>query len=137
MTKSSKQDATDSAVGFYYQALFALLLLLDADDGGVVSVETGDDIQVSVSNPRLFQLKHSRAPRPLTEKNDGFWKTLGTWMPKLSSSPLQFVFVTCAQVANGSLLVPRSRSRLPVRAAVRPRYAAGGRLPKLALGGGR
>jgi hypothetical protein len=96
-------DATDSALGYYYQGMFALLVLLDSDDGGGVSLETDDDITASGSAPRLLQLKHSTGtPAALTTKSDGFWKTLPIWIPHLSRRDLRFVFVSCAQVADSS-----------------------------------
>lgn len=101
MGKTSKQDATGSAVGYYYQGLYAILLLFQQEDDGFVSVETGDDIQQGgPASPRLTQLKHSLdSPPPLNEKNDGFWKTVGFWIPHLSTSHATFAFVTCAELA--------------------------------------
>lgn len=106
MAKTSKQDATGPAVGYYYQGLYAILLLFQQEDGGHVSVETGDDIQQGGSaSPRLTQLKHSLGTPPaLTEKNDGFWKTVGFWIPQLSSPNVTFAFVTCAELAPGTVL---------------------------------
>jgi hypothetical protein len=106
VAKTSKQDATGSAVGYYYQGLYAILLLFEQDDDGLVSVETGDDIQQGGSaSPRLIQLKHSLgSPQPLNEKNDGFWKTVGFWIPHLSTSQATFAFVTCAEIADGTAL---------------------------------
>ena len=106
MAKTSKQDATGSAVGYYYQGLYSILLLFEQDDDGLVSVETGDDIQQGgPASPRLTQLKHSLGtPSPLNEKNDGFWKTLGFWIPHLSASRATFAFVTCAALADDTAL---------------------------------
>jgi hypothetical protein len=99
----SEHEATDSALGYYYQGMYALLVLLDADDDGEVSLETDDDIQATGSAPRLLQLKHSTGTPPvLTTKADGFWKTLPIWIPFLSRRELRFVFVTCAEVASSS-----------------------------------
>ncbi|MBX3198955.1 MAG: hypothetical protein KF894_12550, partial [Labilithrix sp.] len=104
--KISKQDATGSAVGYYYQGLFAILLLFEQQDDGLVSVETGDDIQQGgPASPRLTQLKHSLGtPPPLNEKSDGFWKTLGFWIPHLSTSQATFAFVTCAKISDETAL---------------------------------
>ena len=107
MSKTSKQDATGPAVGYYYQGLFALLLLFEQEDDGLVSVETGDDIQQGgPASPRLTQLKHSiGSPPPLTEKNDGFWKTVGFWIRQLSTTPnVTFAFVTCAELGADTVL---------------------------------
>ncbi len=106
MAKTSKQDATGPAVGYYYQGLYALLLLFEQGDDGFVSVEVGDDIQQGGSeSPRLTQLKHSLGtPPPLTEKNDGFWKTLSFWIPHLATASASFAFITCAKLAKDSPL---------------------------------
>lgn len=106
MAKTSKQDATGSAVGYYYQGLYAILLLFEQDDDGLVSVETGDDIrQGGPASPRLTQIKHSLgSPPPLNEKNDGFWKTVGYWIPHLSTTHATFAFVTCADIADETAL---------------------------------
>lgn len=98
--KHSKHDATDSAAGFYFQAMYGLLVLLDAADGHAVSIETADDVEKTGPSPQLLQLKHSLGEPPtLTEKNDGLWNTFSIWIPRLSNRELSFVFVTCAGIA--------------------------------------
>jgi hypothetical protein len=106
MAKSSQTDATDSAIGFYFQACYALIVLLDSGDDDSVSVETADDVEQLGSNPTLQQLKHSLGkPGQLTEKNDGFWKTIGIWLKVFPLRKHRFVFVTCAEIdATCSLL---------------------------------
>lgn len=98
--------ATDSAVGYYYQALYALVVLLDLDDDAGVSIETKDDVEVVGPTPRLMQLKHSLGiPPALTEKNDGLWNTLGIWMDLRDQSCADFFFVTSAEIAPDSPLL--------------------------------
>jgi hypothetical protein len=105
MTKQSKNDATDTAAGFYFQAMYGLIVLLDAADGHAVSIETADDIEKTGPSPQLLQLKHSLGtPSSLTEKNDGLWNTFSIWIPQLSISALTFVFVTCADIPDGHRL---------------------------------
>lgn len=98
-------SAVPSALGYYFQGLFALVVLLDSSDGGAVSVETADDVVRHDGLTSLFQLKHSTGnPKPLTIKNDGFWNTLGIWSPGPFDGSLRFVFVTCAKISTGSEL---------------------------------
>lgn len=105
MVKQSKNDATDSAAGFYFQAMYGLVVLLDAADGHAVSVETADDIEKTGPRPQLLQLKHSLGiPPPLTEKNDGLWNTFSIWIPQLRVPELTFAFVTCADIPDGHKL---------------------------------
>lgn len=95
-------SAVPSALGYYFQGLFALVVLLDSSDGGAVSVETADDVVRHDGLISLFQLKHSTGtPKPLTVKNDGFWNTLGIWSSGPFDRSVSFVFVTCAEIAAG------------------------------------
>ena len=97
---ASPHSAVPSALGYYFQGLFALVVLMDSSDGGAVSVETADDVVRHDDITSLFQLKHSTGkPRPLTIKNDGFWNTLGIWSSGKLDGSLKFVFVTCAEIA--------------------------------------
>lgn len=101
----SKHDATDSAAGYYFQAMFGLLVLLDAPDGHAVSIETADDIEKTGPSPQLIQLKHSLdQPPALTERNDGLWNTFSIWIPHLATPELSFIFVTCAAIAEDHAL---------------------------------
>jgi hypothetical protein len=104
---SAKHQATQSYIGYVYQGMFALIVLLDASDDGAVGVETADDVELeSAGQPTLYQLKHSLGvPSELTEKNVGLWKTLGIWLESGSVKPnTRLVFVTCAAIQQGSSL---------------------------------
>ena len=108
------QTAVDSALGYYYQGSYALVVLLDAADGARVSLETADDIELIGSGaPRLLQLKHSSGqPTNLTISNVGFWKAVGNWCSAEATADL--LFVTCASIGlNSSLkvLVPAAGRR--------------------------
>jgi hypothetical protein len=108
------QSAAASALGYYFQGSYALIVLLDADDTSSVSLETADDITLEGSgNPKLLQLKHSTGtPAALTETNVGFWKAIGNWIN--ASSDARCLFVTCATVSPTSALlalVPGSEAR--------------------------
>ncbi len=103
---SADHQADDSYLGYVYQGLYALVLLLDAQDEESVSVETADDVLLEGREPCLHQLKHSvKVPKALSVKNDGLWKTIGVWAVGLSTATVRrFVFVTCAPVAKGDAL---------------------------------
>lgn len=103
---TTDHSAADSALGYYFQGLFALVLLYDAADDAQVSVETADDVVLAGSGePRLVQLKHSLAtPPPISVKNDGLWKTLGIWIATPNRAACRFVFVSCARLAQGTSL---------------------------------
>ncbi len=107
-------EATEPYIGYVFQGQFSLILLLDAGDEEGVGIETADDVELlSPSQPTLFQLKHSRGnPPTLTEKNSGFWKTLGIWIENTTLYPKNnLVFVTCAELKADSPLQSLCQSR--------------------------
>ncbi len=67
-------SAAPVALGFYYQSLYALTLLLKlSDDEGAVSVETLDDVALETEGQDfLSQLKHSvtEKPPPITIRGE-------------------------------------------------------------------
>lgn len=83
-----RSHAADAAVlGFYYQALFALVTLVaqTTDDAAVV-VERLDDVELTVDgNTMLYQLKHSisATPPPVTLASRALWKTIKVWIDAL------------------------------------------------------
>ncbi|HEU5207978.1 MAG TPA: ABC-three component system protein [Longimicrobiales bacterium] len=109
--ESSGHDAEAAALGFYYQALFGLLLLLrtDSDDACIV-LEQLDDVVLTVDGRELLhQLKHSMAavPPPVTIQSPSLWRTIKVWadaLPRLSLSEATFHLVTVAGVAHSSPL---------------------------------
>ncbi len=103
--KSVAHSAEAAALGFYYQAFFALLTLMSQDtDNAAVGVEQLDDVELNVDgHSLLYQLKHSisSAPPPITIKSRALWKTMKAWidvLPALSLSETTFHLVTVAQL---------------------------------------
>ncbi|MCC7002155.1 MAG: hypothetical protein IT357_08375, partial [Gemmatimonadaceae bacterium] len=81
-------DATDAFLGYAFQGMFALLVLMDALDDETVSVESHDDVVKSGLGETLFQLKHSRTgTRPLSIRDDRFWKTIAIWSNHYRKNP--------------------------------------------------
>ncbi|MCG5240946.1 ABC-three component system protein [Azospirillum doebereinerae] len=114
MSEASSTDhsAADSAIGYYFQGMFALNQLLSySSDDVAVSVETFDDVVLHVGNDlSLYQLKHSlgERPPPLTVKTDKVWKTLKAWIDALSAADIdvtEFVLVSTAPCQDGSPLL--------------------------------
>jgi hypothetical protein len=101
----TSHSADASAVGYYHQGLYALVVLLDSGDSASVSIETADDVVRHDTITSLHQLKHSLGTPPsLTVKNDGLWNTIGFWGDGPFDGSLEFVFVTCASISLGSEL---------------------------------
>lgn len=114
MSTGPDHSAAHSAAGYSFQLLYGLIVLLESADEAAVSLETRDDIELHGELPTLFQLKHSIDPTgSVSIKDDGFWKTLGIWIPLISEPRLQFCFVTSTRISSTSELVCL-RDGLPV-----------------------
>lgn len=100
-----KFNATDSYLGYIFQGLYALIVLLEADDDHCVSIETDDDVVLQGDEPTLYQLKHSlSSPPPLSEKSDALWKTIRIWSSLENLQNFKFILVTCAPIKERSFL---------------------------------
>ncbi|MCM0626616.1 hypothetical protein M5J14_19140 [Lysinibacillus sp. OL1_EC] len=96
---TNPHSAVDSYLGYYYQGMYALVTLLDANDYDKVSIETADDVYLVGREKHLYQLKHSiKVAGFLNEKNDGLWKTLRIWagliQKDLIDEKTYFIFAT-------------------------------------------
>lgn len=116
-TASRSKSAVPSALGYYHQGLFALVVLCEASDDASVSIETDDDVVLNDKVTTLHQLKHSLdTPPPLSIVNVGFWKAIHNWSARPHDGTEQFVFVTCTTVPDDcelkALLADGSRSQL-------------------------
>jgi len=94
--KMSTHSAVGPALGYYYQAIFALISLFDSqNDNAYVSIETFDDVfheDGTVKN--LYQLKHkTTATTKISLKSDDLWKTIKVWCDFiLSNDPNDGIF---------------------------------------------
>jgi len=114
VSETSAHTATDSAVGYYHQGLYALVVLLDAGDGARVSVETADDVTLEDGIRSLHQLKHSLdPPASFSIKTDGLWRTLKVWCDAKPRDEEQLVLATCAPLMGGSPLEELTRANTP------------------------
>ncbi|CAN7800341.1 hypothetical protein LJR022_009808 [Paraburkholderia hospita] len=109
MSSPNAHSAADSALGYYYQAVYALrLLLLDYEDASV-SIESWDDVYLETSDRReLHQLKHSLdTSKTIGLKSRGVWRTLTVWLDycKINGfSQSRFVLATVAVLQKDSEL---------------------------------
>jgi hypothetical protein len=122
-------SAVGPALGYYYQALFALMILLDEEqDDAVIGIEVGDDVDLQAGVIKsLIQLKHSiDATSSISVKSDQLWRTLKVWIDSLSTIDLvntNLIIATIATIADGSLLSvlmapPEGDSRAELRGAL-------------------
>jgi hypothetical protein len=105
-------SAEAAALGFYYQAFFALLTLMGQEtDNAAVGIEQLDDVDLKVDGHNLlYQLKHSvsTAPPPITLKSKALWKTVKVWidvLPALTLSETTLHLVTVAKLGPDSPLI--------------------------------
>ncbi|WP_347549022.1 ABC-three component system protein [Pseudalkalibacillus hwajinpoensis] len=95
----SQHSADASLLGYYFQGMYALVKLLDANDYDRISIETFDDVYLDGDVKTLYQLKHSlNSGGNLNEKNDGLWKTIRIWAKMVEKEEVDeatfFIFVT-------------------------------------------
>ncbi|MDO7216986.1 hypothetical protein Q5M47_16450 [Acinetobacter nosocomialis] len=109
--KNTDHSAEASALGFFYQSLYALDALLSlSTDNAAVSIETLDDVQLNENGESLlFQLKHSIKikPTPLTIKSKSLWKTFKAWidiLPKISLSETKMHLVVVGKISKNDPL---------------------------------
>lgn len=103
-------SAGPSALGFFYQARYALLLLLRNDSDYEMSLESLDDIVFErAGNPvELLQTKHHiNSTASLSNASTDLWKTLRVWSTEVSQGQVQpeevmFTLVTTARAPDES-----------------------------------
>lgn len=114
MAKGQEQahSAEAAALGFYYQAFFALLTLMTQEtDDAAIGIEQLDDVDLKVDGHNLlYQLKHSLSstPSPITLKSKALWKTIKVWadiLPALTLSETTLHLVTVAELGPDSPLI--------------------------------
>ncbi len=110
MPNTQDHSAVGSALGYYFQAIYALLLMLkSADDAAFVSVESWDDVYLADGcQKELHQLKHSiDASTKIGLKSRELWKTIKVWADYCAiNNPTsgKFVLATVADVDPDSSL---------------------------------
>lgn len=111
MTTKNEHSADDAALGFLYQAQYALMLLWrEPDDDAVIYLETLDDVVLIAGGATLLeQLKHSLKDKPnsLSIASLQLWKTLKAWIDVLDEIDLPRAWlhlVSVADISKGSPL---------------------------------
>ena len=122
----SSHSAVGPALGYYYQVLYALVLLLDApDDSARVSIETRDDVVLERGETvSLHQLKHSTQSDPprLSIKSDEVWTTMRAWSEQVRREPAaSFILAASAELVQGDPIenLQPGKDRAGVLAALR------------------
>ncbi|MDT0567716.1 hypothetical protein RM704_09575 [Streptomyces sp. DSM 3412] len=134
MASQVSHDASASALGYLYQAKWALLELLRGSSerpDGAISLELHDDVAWEVAGRPvdLLQTKlHQRSTRTLGDRDDDLWRTIRSWMdthdPGDGDGPW-LTLVTTQHARDGSAAAAlRSASREPGMALRRLETAA-------------
>ena len=102
---SETHAAEGSALGFWYQAFYALLTLVSlTTDDAAVGIEQLDDVELRADGQKLlFQLKHSISANPpaITIKSRSLWRTMKVWIDALPT--LNLAETTLHLVAVGKI----------------------------------
>jgi hypothetical protein len=102
---SNVHAAEGPALGFWYQALYALLTLVAlTTDDAAIGLEQLDDIELKADgHTLLYQLKHSikEAPPSISLKSKSLWRTIKAWidvLPSLTLHETTLHLVTVAEI---------------------------------------
>lgn len=109
---SSTFSAKDPALGYYYQIIRGLVLLLGENRmaSPCLSFECLDDIAIENDEKvELYQTKLHITPAQLTDRSTDFWKTIRVWSEGIkdgSFNPFTTIFtlITTASIPEGSFL---------------------------------
>ena len=109
---SSSFSAKDPALGYYYQIIRGLVLLLGETRmaSPCLSFECLDDIALENDEKvELYQTKLHITPAQLTDRSTDFWKTIRVWSEGIkdgSFNPLTTIFtlITTASIPEGAFL---------------------------------
>ena len=100
---TTNHSAIGPALGYYYQAIFALITLFDSkNDNAFVSIESFDDVYHEDGNQKnLHQLKHSiQSDTKISIKSEQLRKTLKVWCEFLISNDPNDGIFTLSTVAS-------------------------------------
>ncbi len=107
---NGKFSGIDSALGYYYQSLYALVHLLNSkEDTEEVLIEDLDDVVVKNIEKNAFslkQLKHKKKS-PITISSKDLWSTLRIWCEYTLLEDIRninFHLITCSKMSDGNLL---------------------------------
>lgn len=101
--------AAPQALGYLYQARYALYLALSRPDAAQISIEKFDDIAFDQNGTvtELLQLKHHVTPGALTDSSPDLWKTIRVWSTAIKQGEMQpsetiMLIVTTANAPDNS-----------------------------------
>ncbi|WP_156794365.1 ABC-three component system protein [Nitrosopumilus sp. SJ] len=107
-----KIDASDSFVGYVYEAYFALSLLLKSNENTEIALEKFDDVSLIKDEQIIvgIETKHHKDDKgKLTNSSTDFWNTLGNWSEayfekKLRPQDTMLMIITTQKISDSSVL---------------------------------
>ena len=102
----SKFSAAPQALGYLYQCVYALNLLLDSSEEYELSLESLDDIQFDKGGTpkELLQLKHHSITATLSDFSPDLWKTIRVWSVNLAEGKIRIPGTLLTLVTNATAL---------------------------------
>ena len=113
MQTMKKIDASDSFVGYVYEAYFALSLVLESNGNTEVALEKFDDVAL-IENDQVvvgIETKHHKdSQKNLTDSSEDFWNTLGNWSDAYFESIIRpqdtmLTIITTQKISDSSILI--------------------------------
>lgn len=109
---SSTFSAKEPALGYYYQIIQGLVLLLEENGmtNPKLSFECLDDIAIeNADKVELYQAKLHITPAQLTDRSTDFWKTIRVWSEGIKDGTFNprttiFTLITTASISDNSFL---------------------------------
>lgn len=112
---SDKFSANESMIGYFYQPLYALFLLLKNNIAESIDtyllIETLDDIEFRESNSilNLCQTKHHISKQAsISDKSEDLWKTIRIWTERIKNNQIDldnvyFILTTTVKASGNSI----------------------------------
>lgn len=115
MDKNVSFEAKDPSLGYYYQILYSLYLMLGRREipNLTIKLEDLDDLVINCSeNLHLIQLKHHNTEdSSLSDRSLDFWKTIRVWSSEIKQGKIKeidntiFSLITTGKVSDNSFLL--------------------------------
>ncbi len=99
-------SARDPYLGYLYQGLYALVIILESkDDDSKIYLETRDDVVLNGKEENLYQIKHRNDKiKQLTIKSEDLWKTIEIWTHEKDLELTKFILITCDNIKDDNIL---------------------------------
>lgn len=111
MNNPKEFSAKEPSLGYYYQIIYGLKVMLDIkDENYCLRLENLDDIELLVDgNTVLYQTKYHTNDSNITDASPDFWKTIRVWSVAIQSGQIDlnttiFNLITTSTVASNSIL---------------------------------